>query len=322
MPKKQVSNNSAEEWYKKGLLLNEKGKYQDAIKCFDSAIKENHDEDYFHAKGFALFKLGEIEKAFESFKKGDNYFYDHQLMQDPAERLAYVKKMAETFEWWYKNREDLSDTSMEGRVRAEYLMEKKIIDDFCEVFKVQQNFLEEKNLDRLTELMYLAEENNLWLVLEKVSSRILELWPENSDALFKKGQALYMRKKYDDALRCYEMVLSIGERFVDLAWWGKAVVYLILRKFDDSLMCWDKALETHGPEGAIFYGKGLALLKLNRTIEALACFNKAIEMHPDHASAWGYKGKTLEQLGFKKEAQQCFEKANQLDSSGWEEKLL
>jgi len=46
---------------------------------------------------------------------------------------------------------------------------KKIIDDFSKKFNIPNNFLfEEKSIEKLTDLMYLAGDNEMWLILEKI----------------------------------------------------------------------------------------------------------------------------------------------------------
>ena len=63
-------NSTAKEWIEKGYVLNDQGKYLEAIECFNKALEI--DPEYAEAwnnKGISLRKLGRYEEAIECYDK-------------------------------------------------------------------------------------------------------------------------------------------------------------------------------------------------------------------------------------------------------------
>ncbi len=57
-------------WYSRGLDLQEQGKYEEAIKAYDKAIEINPENaDAWNNEGFALYKLGKYEEAEKAYEK-------------------------------------------------------------------------------------------------------------------------------------------------------------------------------------------------------------------------------------------------------------
>ena len=65
-----VYSNEAKEWFNKGVELAGLLKHQEAIKCFDKAIKidPNH-ADAWYWKGLALRSIGKYDEAIKCFDK-------------------------------------------------------------------------------------------------------------------------------------------------------------------------------------------------------------------------------------------------------------
>jgi tetratricopeptide (TPR) repeat protein len=65
-----VQAQSAKEWNKKGQELHDKGKYEEAIFCYNKAIE--YDPKYAYAwlnKGHTLYNLAKYEEAIKCFDK-------------------------------------------------------------------------------------------------------------------------------------------------------------------------------------------------------------------------------------------------------------
>ncbi len=66
------------------MALDDQGKYEEAIQCYDKAIELNPNYSlYYHKKGYALDNLGKYEEAIQCSNKAT------QLEADPN---AYNKK--------------------------------------------------------------------------------------------------------------------------------------------------------------------------------------------------------------------------------------
>jgi len=79
--------------------------------------------------------------------------------------------------------------------------------------------------------------------------------------------------------------------------------------YKDALDCYQKALELHQGNAAIFVGQGVAIGNLKRPEEALESFEKAICLDPESVEAWRNRGAALGNLERYEEALESFEKA-------------
>jgi len=60
-----IGPNTAEEWFEKGLALNEERKYEEALEAFDNAIQI--DPDHLDAKGGKFLALSNLSRNIEAF---------------------------------------------------------------------------------------------------------------------------------------------------------------------------------------------------------------------------------------------------------------
>ncbi len=79
-------------YFYKGFDLTEEGKYQEAIKAYDKAIKINpKDSETYNNKGLALGKWGKYQEAIDCF--------DQALKINPKESMAYNGKGLALVQW-------------------------------------------------------------------------------------------------------------------------------------------------------------------------------------------------------------------------------
>lgn len=80
-----VEAKTADEWYNEGNDLGQSGKYEEAIKAFDEALKINPQfVDAWNNKGFALADLGRYEEAIIA--------YDEALKINPQDADVWFNK--------------------------------------------------------------------------------------------------------------------------------------------------------------------------------------------------------------------------------------
>ena len=138
--------------------------------------------------------------------------------------------------------------------------------------------------------------------------------------LINRGISLTSLDHYDEALACFDHVLSIEsiEPQFASAWSHKGNVLTVLDRYDEALVCFDRALNLD-PQLAFAWGrKGKVLERLNRFDEALICFDKALTLDPRLAFVWNDKAHTLGILGQVKESMTCLNRALALDPQHFE----
>jgi tetratricopeptide (TPR) repeat protein len=120
-----------------------------------------------------------------------------------------------------------------------------LIPDFYKEYNLDKRFpASENNIDTLLDLADVAAYKENWNVLEKIASRIIELDPNNEDALFYKGQSMHaLDDKNKEPLKFYDKIISIGKDRKFLAYWGKSVILYNIGEYENSLECCEQLLK-------------------------------------------------------------------------------
>jgi len=85
LPWARGSSSQSGAWDLKGLILDKLGRYEEAISCFDNALKIDPGNVYaWTNKGITYYNLGNYEKAIEC--------YDSAIVKDPSYIYAYTQK--------------------------------------------------------------------------------------------------------------------------------------------------------------------------------------------------------------------------------------
>jgi tetratricopeptide (TPR) repeat protein len=138
---------------------------------------------------------------------------------------------------------------------------------------------------------------------------------EDDDFWYRKGNALFDLKRYEEALEAYEKAIELNPEDAADAWNGKGSALEALGRYEEALEAYEKAIELNPEDAAdAWYDKGDALFDLKRYDEALEAYEKAIELNlEDAADAWYDKGNALYNLKRYDEALEAYEKAIELN---------
>jgi tetratricopeptide (TPR) repeat protein len=242
----QPDNNStiyAKLWYTKGTALANLGKYDQAIECFDKAIKINPNEPkIWYTKGTALANLGKYDQAIECFDKGSIEPNNQNIHIDKGTALHYLGKYEQSIEC------------------------------FDKAIKINPNE-SDAWFGKGISLHYLGKYEQSIECFDKA----IKINPNESDLWYSKGTALYCLGKYEESIKCYNKSIAIDPD-IAIGWLCKGGALNKLGEYEESIKCYNKSIAID-PDNAIgWLCKGKVLKSLGQSEDAKECFNRAKEL--------------------------------------------
>ena len=160
-------------------------------------------------------------------------------------------------------------------------------------------------------LRYFQDKN--FLEAKRSLGQVLEIEPENFDALRIMGAILGAENNYQQAIDYFNKTIFLNPKYTE-SYFNKGLALFKLNKLEEAIICYDKAIQLNPNFFQALCGKGIVLNKLNRYHEAIENYNKAIQLKPDYVEAWSNKGITLHNLNRYEEALNHYDKAIELNS--------
>jgi tetratricopeptide (TPR) repeat protein len=259
----------------KALILNNLGRYEEAVRCLDKALKI--DPRYAKAlnnKAVSLKNLGRYEEAIR--------YCDKALEIDPRYAKALTNKG-----------NSLGRLGRDEEAIRCYDKALKIDPRLAATLSNKGNSL--NNLDRYEEAI-------------RYIDKALEIDPLNVDALVNKGNSLNSLGRYEDAIRCLDKALKIDPCNAK-ALNNKGNSLNGLRRYEEAIHYYDKALEIDPRFMIALNNKGNSLNSLGRYEEAIRYLDQALELDPCYVNAWYNKGRSLGGLGRDEESIRYYDKA-------------
>ncbi|MDP4092017.1 MAG: tetratricopeptide repeat protein [Bacillota bacterium] len=130
---------------------------------------------------------------------------------------------------------------------------------------------------------------------------------------FNLGMKYYKQYKYDDALKNFNLAISLDSKYIDAYLYKGLAIYWGYNDFNEAITCYDKAIQLSPKYPDVYYWKGNALYCLEEFKEAIKNYDIAIKLKPKYAEAYGNKGQSLEALENYKDALTNYKKALQLN---------
>ena len=159
-------------------------------------------------------------------------------------------------------------------------------------------------------LRYFQDKN--FLEAKRSLGQVLEIEPENFDALRIMGAISGAENNYQQAIDYFNKTIFLNPKYTE-SYFNKGLALFKLNKLEEAIICYDKAIQLNPNFFQALCGKGIVLNKLNRYHEAIENYNKAIQLKPDYVEAWSNKGLTLDDLKQYEEALNHYDKAIQLE---------
>lgn len=168
------------------------------------------------------------------------------------------------------------------------------------------------NTHALFQLAKLSYQKNQLKECFNLLESIELLEQNNAQALQYKGMAYYQLKQWDEAMRCFDRILSQkGEENNSQALQYKGMVHFQLKQWDEAMNCFEKKLaqkDETGSAQALLY-KGMVHFQLKEWFESMSCFERILAQKGKESDvqALQYKGMVHFQLKHWNEAKSSFE---------------
>jgi eukaryotic-like serine/threonine-protein kinase len=241
-------------WTFKGMSLDELGRREDAIVCFDKVIElDRHYVCAWSAKGNVLVALGRHDEAVDCYTVA---------LQIDAQRAAI----------W-----DNKGSALRSLGRYEEALE-----CHAKALEIDPGYgAAWFNKGSVYSLRDWHEE------AAACYNRALEINPLHTDAWECKGNALRKLRRFEEAVDCFNTSLQQAPQNLRMLR-AKGLCLKALGRLDEALSCIEQALEV-SPGGFVLWdNKGTVLRALGRYEEALACYAKALEFNPQNPYYWGH----------------------------------
>jgi tetratricopeptide (TPR) repeat protein len=261
-------------WYYKGMSLFKLNRNDESIKCIDESIRLNpNDNDIIKFRETVMPDDGKIKNQ-SQLNDIDSLLQDIDNVIASSmyeEALIRINKALEI----YPNNLDIK--ANKGRtliLLGEYDEGAKLLDD-----NMQKDPTNLRTLEYMQIIFgdLLKDYDNAL----KYINRALEVSPNNSLFLNKKGLMLYHQGKYQEAIYWYDKALEVEPKSENVLN-NKGLALQDLGKYQEAIYWYDKALEINPKYSTTLGNKGILLVTVGNYKEAMEFADKALEVEPDN----------------------------------------
>ncbi|MCA2908482.1 MAG: tetratricopeptide repeat protein, partial [Microcystis sp. M034S1] len=258
------TNAKADIWIQRGGQLWRLARYEEAIKAFDEAIKQNESENVYlawYGKGLMLFALREDQTATEALQQAINTLPKREDLKEFHSSI-------------------LQQQSAVYRYLENYEQALTVINQAISLVPNNPNYYNEK-WAVLSELKRYDE--GLAAINQAINLAPRAAWYYN------RGNLYYYQQKYDLALSDYDKAIELNPNYA-YAYYNRGNLYKNLQKYELALADYDKAIELNPNYAKSYYNRGVLYYDQKKYELALADWNKAIELNPNFTDAYYNRG--------------------------------
>ena len=292
------TNAKADIWIERGGQLWRLRRYEEAIKAFDEAIKQNDPKNVYlawYGKGLMLFALREHQTATEALQQAINTLPKREDLKKFHSSILQLQ-------------------SVVYRYLENYEQALTVINQAISLFPNNPNHYNEKyvvlsrlkrydeGLAAITQAIDLApraawysNRGNLYSDLQKYElalsdyNKAININPNYAKAYLNRGNLYHNQQKYELALADYNKAIKINPNLVE-AYYNRGSLYSDLQKYELALSDYNKAIELDSNLAEAYSNRGNIYYYQQKYELALADFNKAIELNRNDAIAYNNRG--------------------------------
>lgn len=163
------------------------------------------------------------------------------------------------------------------------------------------------SLDEALAIAILLQQNEQWAAAAEIYSSILEVAPDNADALHFSGVLAHQQARSEQAVALIERSLELEPDRAD--WHSNLGIVLQDRlRLDDAIVAYRRAIALDPDHANAHNNLGVVLRAKGRADEAEASYRVAIRIDPEHSDAYHNLGVLLNGQKRTHEAAVCFSK--------------
>ncbi|MCA2699507.1 MAG: tetratricopeptide repeat protein, partial [Microcystis sp. M179S2] len=308
------TNAKADIWIERGGQLWRLFRFEEAIKAFDEAIKQNDPENVYlawYGKGLALFELREHQPAIEALQQAINTLPKREDLKKFHSSILQRQSV------FYRFLGDFSTSAgreREAEARENYEQALTLINQAISLLPNNPNYYNEKSsvlsrlkrydegLAAINQAINLApraawysnrgvlyqDQQKYKLALDDYNKAI-ELNPNHANAYVNRGILYYNQQKYELALSDFSKAIDINPNDAE-AYSNRGGVYYNQQKYELALSDINKAIEINPNYAVAYYNRGNLYYNQQKYDSALADYNQAIKLNRNFANAYVNRG--------------------------------
>lgn len=331
-----------------------------------SVIQRNED------KALICNNLGSLYQAMNMYDEAiEMYSQTNEIYRSLSQSHPITRRrpsyMGESNEYWnyYQEFKEKIDKSTEKIAYSQYMLGKLLVESErmdegekaflqgTELFlKLIPKILSGKQTGTNISQEYTGEDLAPRIVseIEKIEfylETILEVFPNNCDALYYKARIESLKNNKTDSIKYLEKTVELDKTYIERArgeinffnirklkkfealigeishYFFDSIEYIHkfaeleegLEKFESELAKLEHKPNKIDKKTSIIREKGLFLNEKGKHKKALECFDELLEIDPENELAWNYKGITLQELNRYDEAIKCYDKSIEIAQS-------
>lgn len=119
--------------------------------------------------------------------------------------------------------------------------------------------------------------------------RSLELFPNNSEAFYGRGNANYDLRQYEQAIKDYTAAIRLDPQHIK-AYFHRGIAHFDVKNKAAALDDFNKAIELSPQESDFFYQRGLTYFELQKYQQAIEDYTQVLKLKPDFSKAYYGRG--------------------------------
>jgi len=271
-----------------GLVYLSMRKYKEALPSLEKAIQLNSDyTNYYYQIGNAYEELKEYTKACDAYEK----FLDSKP-KEPWKayyRLGLCRRELSEYE--------NAITAFQGALKGNP-QDVKINKDLAQSFlkAAQYEKAEEiyKFLAQLTPedatlyyrtILSMYNEAKMHDKAIEAANKIIELNPDDADAVYNLGYMYFMLNKHKEAIQAFKRSLVLNPNF-EYAYANIGNCSFQIKNYSQALWAYNKIVEINPENSDAWFNMAVSYMQLKRFNNALKALKKTIELRPNYAVAY------------------------------------